>query len=155
AMQAINAAYGLKIDGLTLACLAQRVENRVVGAPCGIMDQMASTLGAENGLMLLRCRPHDFLGTQTLPDGVKAFGINSNVKHSVGGGPYARARVAAFMGRKLIGAPYLAEITPARYRAVYAAALPARMTGAEFLAAHGETGDPVTRIVPDTVYPIR
>jgi galactokinase len=155
AMRAISIAYGVKLDGVTLARLAQMVENRVVGAPCGIMDQMASTLGVLDGLMLLRCQPHEFLGTQTLPAGVRAYGINSNVKHSVGGGAYARARVAAFMGRKLIGAPHLAQLTPARYQAEFAASLPGRMVGADFISLYGETGDPITRIDPETIYPIR
>ena len=97
------------LDGVTLARLAQMVENRVVGAPCGIMDQMTSALGVANSLLLILCQPHEVQGTQALPDGVRVFGINSNVKHSVGGTAYTRARVAAFMGRKILGVDYLAE----------------------------------------------
>ena len=44
-------------QGRDLALLCQVVENRVVGAPCGIMDQMASALGREGQLLALQCRP--------------------------------------------------------------------------------------------------
>jgi galactokinase len=66
-MQAVAAAYSVDIDqfeagspysrGTKLAMLCQKVENRVVGAPCGIMDQMASNLGEEGQLLALLCRP--------------------------------------------------------------------------------------------------
>ena len=34
-----------------------QVENLVVGAPCGIMDQTASFLGQKDSLLALRCQP--------------------------------------------------------------------------------------------------
>ena len=151
-MQAINAAYGLKLDGVTVARLAQMVENKVVGAPCGIMDQMSSALGVENSLLLILCQPHEVQGTQALPEGVRVFGINSNVKHSVGGSAYTRARVAAFMGRKILGLDYLASMHPA---ALFSDFVPEMMHGSKFLETYGETGDAVTRIDPATDYPIR
>ena len=63
-MQAINVAYGLAMDGVTVARLAQTVENRVVGAPCGIMDQMTSALGIEKSVLLILCQPHEVQGTE-------------------------------------------------------------------------------------------
>src|SRR5262249_46511463 len=39
-MQAVAAAFDIPLDGREVAILCQRVENRVAGAPCGIMDQM-------------------------------------------------------------------------------------------------------------------
>ena len=128
-MQAISTAFGLNLEGVTLARLAQTVENRVVGAPCGIMDQMTSALGVANSLLLILCRPHEIQGTQTLPAGVRIFGINSNVKHSVGGSAYTRARVAAFMGRKILGVDYLAEIS--RMSGIFTSKSP-NMSGEEF-----------------------
>ena len=154
-MLALTAALGLDIDGVTLARLAQTVENRVVGAPCGIMDQMTSALGLENSLLRILCRPHEVQGTQTWPAGARFFGINSHVKHSVGGGAYARARVAAFMGRRLLGVEYLASVTPAQFYNEHAHGVPETETGKDFLARYGETGDPVTRVDPDIVYPVR
>ena len=151
-MQALNAAFGLNLDGVAVARLSQMVENKVVGAPCGIMDQMTSALGVQNSLLLILCQPHEIQGTQELPEGVQVYGINSNVKHSVGGTAYTRARVAAFMGRKLLGVEYLANLA---FRSVPSmSSLPNSITGADFEKQHGETGDTVTRISPDEVYNI-
>ena len=56
-MQALNAAFGIGLEGSEIARLCQMVENNVVGAPCGIMDQMASALGRENELLAISCQP--------------------------------------------------------------------------------------------------
>ena len=48
-----NSALALSSE---LGLLAQMVENRVVGAPCGVMDQMASLLGRANKLLALLCQ---------------------------------------------------------------------------------------------------
>ena len=42
---------------LSLMTKLVQVENLVVGAPCGIMDQMASVLGGKDSLLALRCQP--------------------------------------------------------------------------------------------------
>ncbi|MGQ9697142.1 MAG: GHMP family kinase ATP-binding protein, partial [Armatimonadota bacterium] len=97
-MAALAAAYGVDLEGLQLARLCQIVENRVAGAPCGIMDQVTSALGRENELLALLCQPHEVLGTHRLPAGCHLLAIDSGVKHSVGGSRYTRARTAAFMG---------------------------------------------------------
>lgn len=71
---------GLAADGRRLALLCQRAENEVVGAPCGVMDQMAATLGRARGLMSLLCQPAQFQGTLRVPDGAAFFGINSGMR---------------------------------------------------------------------------
>ena len=48
------------------------------------------------------CQPHELQPSLALPSGVRVVGINSNVKHSVGGGAYGQTRCAAFMGHKII-----------------------------------------------------
>ncbi len=159
AMKAIASVFGIGMDGLTLARLCQVVENRVVGAPCGIMDQVTSALGEAGRLLILKCQPHDLLGQAPLPDGCRVMGINSHVKHSVGGSRYTRVRVAAFMGLKILTESvgddpwggYLANIAPQEYRDRYARLLPSRIKGSEFLARYGETSDPVTAIDPALV----
>ena len=154
-MQALNAAFGLGLDGVAVARLSQIVENKVVGAPCGIMDQMTSSLGTQNSLLLILCQPHEVQGTQALPEGVQVCGINSNVKHSVGGTAYTRARVAAFMGRKILGVDYLAQVDIESPLIALAEELPEAMLGSDFLQRYGETGDAVTRVDPAAVYPIK
>src|SRR5262249_12694642 len=80
---------------MLLASLCQQVENRIVGAPCGVMDQVTSCAGTEGALLRLLCQPHDLQPALKFPEGIRALGINSNVKHSVGGGQYGRTRCAA------------------------------------------------------------
>ena len=113
AMYAANCAFGLGLPGLKLARLCQIVENRVVGAPCGIMDQVTCALGETGKLLALRCQPHDVLGLHEIPAGYRVWGINSNIKHAVGGSKYRRARTAAFMGLRIIsGLPGATDRAP-------------------------------------------
>src|SRR5437588_3773446 len=55
-MQALAAAYELNIAAEDLALLCQKVENLVVGAPCGVMDQMSVTCAEANRLLELLCQ---------------------------------------------------------------------------------------------------
>ncbi len=157
AMSAFNAAFHLNLDGVTLARLSQTVENKVVGAPCGIMDQMTSVLGVPNSLLLILCQPHEVQGTQALPEGVRVYGINSGIRHSVGGTAYTRARVAAFMGRKMLAVDggkvvdYLVQLGDWYYEAPR---LPEEFLGNEFLQRYGKTDDAITHVDPDMVYPV-
>ena len=161
-MSALVGALGLCIAPLELARLCQIVENCVVGAPCGIMDQVAVTLGKRNGPVIILCQPSTVLGNLHLPDGVQVCGIDSAVEKYTAGDRYRRVRVATFMGRKILsdrhGKPaaggYLANLTREDYLTARAG-LPPRMLGSEFLEVHGETGDPVTEVDPDQVYPVR
>ena len=87
-----------------LVDLAQMVENQIVGAPCGIMDQVTSALGQEGRLLCLHCQPHTIREHLSLPEDFHVIGINSNVKHHVGGMQYTSVRVGAFMGLAMIQA---------------------------------------------------
>ena len=168
AMHAVNCRLGLGLSSARLAALCQVVENKVVGAPCGIMDQVTSACGESGKLLALRCQPCDLLGQHELPPGVRVFGLSSRVEHRVGGSAYATARVAAFMGLKIIlgamaqrgRAPtaadqYLCNLTPREYVSEFRALLPERITGAEFLRTHGNTTDTVTTVAPAAVYRVR
>src|SRR5215472_14115219 len=56
-MQAVAAAFGVRMDPLDVALLCQKVENLVAGAPCGVMDQVTSVFGEADSLMTLLCQP--------------------------------------------------------------------------------------------------
>jgi L-arabinokinase len=162
------------LGGLRVAALCQAVENHVVGAPCGIMDQVTSCVGEAGTLLRLVCQPHDLQPPLALPDGVRVIGINSNVKHSVGGGAYGRTRCAAFMGHRIIldrmrqmgeaagremtGDPmrgYLANLDPDDYKRFFRPALPEWINGRVFLERHGPTVDPATQVDPAADYPVQ
>ncbi len=101
-MSAVAAAFDIEIEPRELALLCQRVENLVVGAPCGVMDQMTSACGEENQLLALLCQPAEPLGTILLPKDLAVWGLDSGVRHSVGGGDYGSVRIGAFMGYRII-----------------------------------------------------
>ena len=172
-MRAAGAAFGARLDGLRLAALCQMVENRVVGAPCGIMDQVTCTLGEAGRLLALRCQPHDVLGWHAPPPGrdLRGAGLRGQARrgraalragplrrvHGAGDHPRAlRGRAASRPGwTGQPGCSYLCDLTPAAYRARLRALLPRRLSGREFLDRWGETGDPATRVDPDETYPVR
>ena len=161
-MAAVAGAYGISLDGLQLARLCQIVENRVAGAPCGIMDQVTSALGKENELLALLCQPHEVLGSHRLPAGCSLLAIDSGVKHSVGGSRYTRARTAAFMGLAILMKEtgedfggYLCNITPREYRRSYRHLLPSKMSGDEFIKRYEKTPDTATQVQPGEVYSVR
>nr|POE99830.1 l-arabinokinase [Quercus suber] len=54
-MAAIAAARGLN------------VENHIVGAPCGVRDQMTSACGEANKLLAMVCQPAEIVGLVEIP----------------------------------------------------------------------------------------
>ena len=164
-LRGLQAHLDLQISEGRLAQLGQLAENQVVGAPCGIMDQIAVTSGRAGNLTHILCRPGSVEGTVKVPAGTAFVGINSMVKHSVGGSAYGGVRIGAFMGRKIINArrasqgkgplAYLTELTPAEFDREEAAGLPEKVSGAEFLDAYKTHDDPVTVVQPGAEYRVR
>jgi L-arabinokinase len=173
-MSAAAPLAGLQLDGRTLALWCQLAENRVVGAPCGVMDQMASALGQRGELLSLLCRPAEVQGTVALGAHAGVWGIDSAVRHSVGGSDYGAVRAGTFMGRTLVGKlaqgarvppgsaavqpggpEYLTQLPPHEFERALAPLLPERMSGAAFAAAHGSHGDAVTTLAAGTEYAVR
>src|SRR4029077_7654072 len=101
-MSEVVAAFDIEVEPRKLALLCQLVENLVVGAPCGVMDQITSACGEENQLLALLCQPAELLGTISLPKELAVWGLDSGVRHSVGGGDYGSVRIGAFMGYRII-----------------------------------------------------
>ncbi|MDR3455801.1 MAG: hypothetical protein P4N60_00025 [Verrucomicrobiae bacterium] len=161
-LSCLNAYLGLKLDGARIARLGQMAENHVVGAPCGIMDQIAVASGRESKLTHILCRPGSIVGEVEIPPGTGFVGINSMVRHSVAGNAYGNVRIGAFMGKKIVNelrartgrAPlnYLTEISTAEFKAEYEKEIPETILGSDFLAHYKTHDDPVTTIQPDATY---
>lgn len=177
-LKAASAAWGVSLDGIVLATAGQWVENIVVGAACGIMDQAAIVLGVENHLIPMLCQPCQPSPPVMLPADLQFWGIDSMVPRSTTGAPYETARAAAFIGYKLIcqregidviptkmsGIPrwtdsrwhgYLSNLTPSEFHSKYESGLPELLSGREFLERAGEHVDPFTKVDPDRSYPVR
>lgn len=106
AMRAILSASAHPADlaGRELALLCQLVENHVVGAPCGVMDQMTAACGRDGELLALLCQPAELQEPVPLPTNMEVWGIDSGIRHAVTGADYASVRVGAFMGYRIIAA---------------------------------------------------
>lgn len=172
---AVAAGCGSGIDPSDLAAACQTVENHVVGAPCGIMDQMTSACGRRDRLLRLRCQPGTIEGYVDIPGGYRFYGIDSGISHAVAGADYGTVRTAAFMGYRMIAATaglkggrdgsrvlvddrrwggYLANLTAGEFSDV-GAALPEEMSGAEFLERYDGLTDTATQVRPERRYPVR
>jgi len=176
AMRALARLLRLELSGRDLALLCQRVENLVVGAPCGVMDQMTAACGAPGQLLALLCQPAELQPPVVLPGNLEVFGIDSGIRHAVTGSDYTSVRVGAFMGYRVIAdlaglevtrgagrvqvvdprwSGYLANLTPREWASDFRDRVPDRLTGADFLARYGGTTDPVTTVDPARRYDVR
>jgi L-arabinokinase len=151
-----RALGGDRIEPLRLAALCQEAENQVVGAPCGIMDQVVVTMGRAGAVLPILCRPAEVDAVVELPAALEVVGVPTGTEHDVSGGPYRRARAAAFMGKRIVetktsqSAAWVSELSRDAI-----AALPELLTGAEFLDRWHSTDDTLTAIDPDHAYPVR
>lgn len=110
---ALNELWGTGFDGTALARIGRRAENEAVGAPTGIMDQMASMLGEPDTAIFLDCRS---LETQLVPLGVAEAGlailvIDTRVKHAHSTGGYRERRASCELGASIMGVPALRDVS--------------------------------------------
>jgi galactokinase len=144
------------IDPLRLAALCQEAENHVVGAPCGVMDQVAVALGKPGAVLPILCRPASVADTVALPAGVEIVGWPTGASHDVGGVPYARARSAAFMGKRMVEAAAGRTWSwGSQLPGEAVDELPDVLDGGIFLAQWGATDDDLTAVRPGESYPVR
>jgi L-arabinokinase len=159
-LRALEAASGQQFRGTGLARLAQRAENELVGAPCGLMDQLASAHGTAGALLPILCRPDVLDDPVPLPAGAMVVGWPSGVRHAVAGSPYATARAAAFMGKKVLEQSlpgplaHVTELSPSQLDDLAHPDLSPVLLGRDFLARHGAVDDPLSKIDPDACYPV-
>jgi galactokinase len=112
ALGALAAATELRIDRTEQARIAQRAENEYVGAPTGLMDQLASLCGEP-----LRALMIDFLDTSVrmVPfdpgaAGIALLLINSHAPHRHAGGEYAARRASCERAAADLGVGTLREV---------------------------------------------
>ena len=160
-MQAVCGAYDVALGPHELALLCQKVENEVVGAPCGIMDQITAACGVKGRLVALLCQPAELLPAVPVPADLDLWGIDSGVRHAVSGSDYTSVRTGAFMGRRILADldprhdDHLANLSLEEFERDLEGRLPERMRGSDFLARYGGTADRVTQVLPDREYAIR
>ena len=112
---ALNDAWELGLDRVTLARVGRRAENEAVGAPTGIMDQMASMLGRADAGTFLDCRSLEADGVELgfAPAGLEVLVIDTKVSHAHSTGGYGERRVSCEKGAAIMGVAALRDLSVA------------------------------------------
>jgi galactokinase len=107
----LEAVTGDKLDPVEKALLCQKAEHDYAGMPCGIMDQFISVMGRQDHLLLLDCRSRiPELVPMTDPS-VALLITNTNVKHELTGGGYAKRRAQCEEAARVLGVASLRDAT--------------------------------------------
>ena len=109
---AVNDLFGLGLGTRDLALLTQKAENDFVGAPTGLMDQLASLESIAGHALFLDIRT---LESRQVPLDPAAAGLallvlDTRVHHSLGDGSYGNRRAACERAAKELGVPSLRDV---------------------------------------------
>ena len=109
---ALNEMWALDFEKQVLVRVGQLAENRVVGAPTGILDQSASLLGETDSGVFLDCRSFE---SEVIPLGFDDAGlellvIDTKVSHAHATGGYAARRASCEAGAALMGVASLRDL---------------------------------------------
>ncbi|HOX58616.1 MAG TPA: galactokinase [Candidatus Paceibacterota bacterium] len=102
---------GQKLDPVEKALLCQKAEHDYAGMPCGIMDQFISVMGKENHLLLLDCRSRRPELVPMSDPAMELLIINTNVKHELTGGEYAKRRAQCEQAARILRVASLRDAT--------------------------------------------
>jgi galactokinase len=107
-----SAAGGVHIDRVEQARLAQRAENDYVGAPTGLLDQLAALFGKPSTALLIDFRDLTVAPVAFDPDacGVGLLLIDSRARHRHAGGDYAARRASCEQAAADLGASSLRDL---------------------------------------------
>ncbi|GAB3632821.1 galactokinase [Microbacterium shaanxiense] len=110
---ALDDLWNAGLDRTALARVGRRSENEAVGAPTGIMDQMASMLGEPDAAIFLDCRT---LETSLVRVGVAEAGLailimDTRVQHSHATGGYRERRESCERGAAIMEVPSLRDVS--------------------------------------------
>jgi galactokinase len=124
-LRALRGAGVLRIQDIEIARVAQRAEVEFVGAPVGIMDPMACSLGRPGHALFLDTRSLDYEHVP-LPSAAELVVIDSGIAHQHARGGYAERRRESFAAAAALGVGFLRDATPDALGA--AAAVPDALT---------------------------
>jgi galactokinase len=111
-LRALNGLFQLDLDNLAIARIAHRAETGLVGAPVGIMDQMAASIASETRALFLDARTLAF-EQLPLPDGCGLIVIHSGTTHAHAAGEYRVRRAQCDDAARLLGVKGLRDVSVA------------------------------------------
>jgi galactokinase len=108
-LRCLRQLYGLRIDDVQVAQLAQRAEIEFAGVNCGIMDQMASSLADTQRALLLDTRSLERRFVE-LPTGTSVLVVDSGVARSLAASGYNQRRAECEEAARRLGVKSLREV---------------------------------------------
>src|SRR5438132_5947018 len=114
-LRALNEAFALGLDEVDVARIAHRAETGLVGAPVGIMDQMAASLADRGSALFLDTRTLAF-ERLPLPPEAGLVVIHSGVAHRHAGGQYRVRRAECDDAARRLGVAALRDVSVDRLK---------------------------------------
>jgi len=103
---ALNELFGLGIEKMQMALIAQKAEHEFAKVMCGIMDQFASMFGKEDHVIRLDCRSLEYEYMPMKLEGMSIVLMNTNVKHSLSSSEYNTRRQQCEQGVEWVKEKY-------------------------------------------------
>jgi galactokinase len=133
-LNAICKMLRISLGEIELPVLAQKAENKIAAAACGLMDQLTIQLGKKNKLLPIVCQPHKVFAPIALAKGIQFCGIDSGVRHAVGGSSYSQVRAV----RHAVGGSSYSQVRAAAFMAYTVIAKQEGVTARELMVAKKE-----------------
>jgi galactokinase len=109
-LRALRTRFSLNLDDAEIARIAQEAEVRFAGVNCGIMDQMACSLGVAGQMLLLDTRSLE-RSLIPLPDGTGICVIDSGIPRSLAATAFNQRRSECEQAAQALGAESLRDVT--------------------------------------------
>jgi len=108
-LRALRSRFSLDLDDVDIARLAQHAENEYAGVNCGIMDQMAASVGVAGHLLLLDTRS---LATALvpLPEGGDICVLDSGTRRSLATSAFNQRRSECEQAARALGVASLRDV---------------------------------------------
>jgi galactokinase len=110
---ALAELWRLDLDRVELARVGRKAENDFVGAPTGIMDQMASLLGRDDAAVFIDCRTQEAraIDLKLAENDLTILVIDTQVEHQHASGGYRERRASCEAGAAALGVASLRDVT--------------------------------------------
>ena len=108
-LRGLNEAFELELDAMAIARIAHAAETGLVGAPVGLMDQMAASLADATYALFLDTVTLQF-ERLALPDGCAIIVIYSGISHQHSAGDYRIRRSECERSAGVLGVASLREV---------------------------------------------
>jgi galactokinase len=106
-LRAMRAFIGLELTDLEIATLAHRAEVEYAGVRCGVLDQMAASLGRPDGMLFIDTRT---LESRAHPLPARVLAIDSGTRRALADSAYNARRAECEEAARLLGVRSLRDV---------------------------------------------